>query len=297
MYKGKVNIGDKVKDLIIINKHTDKWRYVCECQKCKHCVYLTPAEILKYNINGCKKCNEIDIKLGDAFKDVVVIEIKHKGHILVKCNICNRIHLSTKKLLCTRNINGCRDCNKESSITNSRVGKSYNDLTIISYNLHDGYKCLCHQCNRIINYKSWSTLLERKNGCKLCNRHFHRFHDILKTHGYLRRIEYSARQRKLEFNITWDYIENLLRQQNYKCVLTGLEIYLNYPKNDSTASLDRIDNTIGYVEGNVQWIHKAINKMKLNHTQDEFIYLCCTVADYIRKNTNVPSSYHKNNGR
>lgn len=37
-----------------------------------------------------------------------------------------------------------------------------------------------------------------------------------------------------------------------------------------TASLDRIDSTKGYVEENVQWVHKDVNFMKSNLTEQRF---------------------------
>jgi hypothetical protein len=45
-----------------------------------------------------------------------------------------------------------------------------------------------------------------------------------------------------------------------------------------TASADRIDSSRGYVEGNVQWVHKWINLMKLDHSQHDFISYCAAVA-------------------
>jgi hypothetical protein len=43
------------------------------------------------------------------------------------------------------------------------------------------------------------------------------------------------------------------------------------------ASLDRIDSKKGYVEGNVHWVHKDVNMMKRNFTEEYFINLCETV--------------------
>ena len=48
--------------------------------------------------------------------------------------------------------------------------------------------------------------------------------------------------------------------------------------NAVSASLDRIDNTKGYVAGNVQWLHKDINWMKGRFTQPRFLALCRAVA-------------------
>ena len=50
---------------------------------------------------------------------------------------------------------------------------------------------------------------------------------------------------------------------------------------ETTASLDRIDSTKGYVENNVQWTLKKINIMKNVFSQKEFIYLCNKVSKNI----------------
>jgi hypothetical protein len=46
-----------------------------------------------------------------------------------------------------------------------------------------------------------------------------------------------------------------------------------------TASLDRIDSSKGYEEGNIQWVHKHINFMKRTYSQEYFIDMCKKVAD------------------
>lgn len=40
-----------------------------------------------------------------------------------------------------------------------------------------------------------------------------------------------------------------------------------------TASLDRIDGARGYVEGNVWWVHKDVNVMKMDLEVDYFVDL------------------------
>jgi len=48
----------------------------------------------------------------------------------------------------------------------------------------------------------------------------------------------------------------------------------------TTASVDRIDSSIGYVMGNIQWVHKDINKMKSDFSQELFIAWCGLVASH-----------------
>jgi hypothetical protein len=85
--------------------------------------------------------------------------------------------------------------------------------------------------------------------------------------------------RILEFTISIEFAQKLLEQQNYKCKLTGLSL-VTQDKNEKynckkiTASLDRIDSSKGYIEGNIQWVHKKVNTIKWNLEQSEFIELC-----------------------
>lgn len=94
----------------------------------------------------------------------------------------------------------------------------------------------------------------------------------------------GAIARKFEIVISFNYVEELLEKQNFKCALTGIDLVL--PKNHidldaglKNLSLDRIDSTKGYIEGNVRWVHKWINTMRLDFTDIEFIYLCSKVAE------------------
>ena len=67
-------------------------------------------------------------------------------------------------------------------------------------------------------------------------------------------------------------------EQDFKCALTGWDIDA-MEVNVNTASLDRIDSSKGYIEGNVQWVHKMVNMSKQQYTQEEFIDMCTAVAN------------------
>jgi hypothetical protein len=90
----------------------------------------------------------------------------------------------------------------------------------------------------------------------------------------------SASKRKWErcrpecgiVNIDKKYIIDLIKQQNNCCVYSGIEFDWNEFKNNPyQASIDRIDNDKGYIKGNVQIVCNAINQMKSNLTDDEFM--------------------------
>jgi hypothetical protein len=92
-----------------------------------------------------------------------------------------------------------------------------------------------------------------------------------------------AKRRGIVFAVTIDDLDTLFRKQNGHCALTGFKIGFG-PKTNSahsrTASLDRIDSRKGYELGNVWWVHKDINIMKLNHSMKYFISLCRKVTGY-----------------
>jgi hypothetical protein len=87
------------------------------------------------------------------------------------------------------------------------------------------------------------------------------------------------KSRDLPFDISKEYSADLFQEQGGRCALTGLELTFDVnSENGRTASLDRKDSALGYVEGNVQWVHKDINRMKLAYCQDYFIEMCARVA-------------------
>ena len=98
----------------------------------------------------------------------------------------------------------------------------------------------------------------------------------------------SISKRKLDFTITIQYAWNLFLKQNRQCSLTGMPIQFQTRDNvtDRTASLDRIDSSKGYIKGNVQWLHKDINYMKQDYSEDYFIELCGKVLKHKKDRPN-----------
>jgi hypothetical protein len=86
----------------------------------------------------------------------------------------------------------------------------------------------------------------------------------------------NAKKRKLKFSVSPKYLWKILERQNFRCALSNLPIVM--VRESPTASLDRIDSSKGYIRGNIQWLHKDINFLKQNCTQERFIELCIAVA-------------------
>lgn len=86
----------------------------------------------------------------------------------------------------------------------------------------------------------------------------------------------AAARRGLRFTLRIEGAYELFRRQEGRCELSGMKIVLN-----DTASLDRIDSAKGYTDGNVQWLHKDINRLKSDWPEDRFIEMCGMVTKYV----------------
>jgi hypothetical protein len=103
-----------------------------------------------------------------------------------------------------------------------------------------------------------------------------------------RRIKLNGR----ECNITLEYLKALWEQQDGRCVYTGWELenleatslWDNHKLHPRTASLDRIDSTLGYVPGNVQFVSVMANYAKRDFLESQLLEFCKAVFDYRVKN-------------
>lgn len=98
-------------------------------------------------------------------------------------------------------------------------------------------------------------------------------------------IKTSAKDRKREYTVSKEYIWNLFISQNRKCALSGIE--LRFAKRiyrrdytNGNASLDRIDNNKGYIEGNIRFVDKNINMIRRRLDDNDFIWFCRQVSEY-----------------
>jgi hypothetical protein len=99
-------------------------------------------------------------------------------------------------------------------------------------------------------------------------------------------IKHGALRRGLEFSLEAKYLWELYTKQKGLCAITGVPITLSLDLKDHnvnwdviTASLDRIDNSIGYVQGNVWWVHKEINRLKNNYSMQELVYWATLIVE------------------
>lgn len=173
------------------------------------------------------------------------------------------------------------------------VGQKFGFLTVASITSKSrkrAWLCVCDCGESIVKY---THALKVSNivscGCRLHrsgpdSTHWKSEGNISFPMPFFNSFKRGAKVRGLEFAITPADIEDLFEKQGHKCALSGVPIGfgdLTVPRKlrDVTASIDRIESSLGYTRENIQLIHKDINIMKMDNTQDYFIKICKLVAD------------------
>lgn len=93
-------------------------------------------------------------------------------------------------------------------------------------------------------------------------------------------------KRMLDFNIDEKYLHDALVSQRGLCRFTGEPVSFA----DGTASVDRIDSSIGYVKGNVQITTNLSNLAKGNRSDEDIIQWCYRVVNYQNSKNEVAKS-------
>lgn len=200
--------------------------------------------------------------------------LKRKGfYWLVKCDCGGTSIVDTTTLK-----KKWKSCRCEENL----IGEKFYNGTIVSLEeKKDGYriwKLICDCGNSYIarteSLKSGNT---KSCGCRNKRQgknhpRYKGFNDLSKD--YWTKIQRGAKARNIEFNITMKQAWNKYLRQNKKCALTGWDISLERKNQKQTASLDRIDSKKGYTLKNIQWVHKDVNKIKQNYSEEYLIQIC-----------------------
>lgn len=178
------------------------------------------------------------------------------------------------------------------------IGNKYNMLKILSiYRVKEKgrkskiwAKCLC-ECGKEKDILAVSIKAKRTGSCgcdksryiKMRGKNSSLYKGYEDISGKLwGAIKARAKHRKHDLNVDIKYAWDLYLQQDKKCALSRIPISFgiaNKVISYTTASLDRIDNSKGYVKGNIQWVHKSVNIMKNILPEDVFIGLCYRIGE------------------
>lgn len=159
----------------------------------------------------------------------------------------------------------------------------------------------CTKCNK---NKSFDSFRKRKiksgfslySWCLNCEREYSRI--FSKEHP--RRGKYQAtlgnlitgsrqraKKRGLKHTINREQVEKMLVDQQWKCAITGIPITFDIDARyvgkrrcpPNRVSIDRIDNSGGYIIDNIQLVCDFVNRFRNYLELDDFIGFCIMVAD------------------
>ena len=165
-------------------------------------------------------------------------------------------------------------------------GKLVGDWRVLGYSHfnHEHYWKVQCSCGYITERRASQLHNGRTHSCRTCaaKKREHEKSPYWRgidgiSQQYLNRLSF----RNKEVSITLQDLVDQWKKQDGKCVYT--KEVLSLVRKDtgwkqSSASIDRIDSSIGYHVGNIQWVHKRINTMKNDMSEKEFISWCKKVV-------------------
>jgi len=141
--------------------------------------------------------------------------------------------------------------------------------------------CKCNECNKTERYvPAFQLIAGVSKRCSKCgysnkgenNPSWKGYDSIPKSK--ITRIICGAKKREIEYNLEISYVSDLYNNQKGLCYYTKKPIKFS----DKTASLERIDSSLGYIKDNVVWVHKNLNMMKRELPFDDFLEICRLVV-------------------
>lgn len=200
-----------------------------------------------------------------------------------RCDCGHERSVTAKSLLSNKSYS-CRYCATIRS--DNPIGAVCGSLTVISVDRKRStsgrsviwFDCKCSLCDNRHQVKA-DIFRSGECGCPHCslparfvpgprNRSLGRMYSNIKQ---------RALKKGLPFDLSIQFLESLMKNQNNLCSLSGVDISVA----DGTASLDRIDNLKGYLETNVQWVHRYVNFMKVDLPESEFVRFCLSISDHM----------------
>lgn len=169
--------------------------------------------------------------------------------------------------------------------TEDMTGRTYGRLTVLEYSGVDAHHkaqwlCACECGNqKVVNAASLKRCLATSCGCFRAEMRHKGYQDI--SVSYWRRVAESAEARGLDFDITPEYVWDIYESQGRKCAYTGIPVFFCRDYNKVhlfSASIDRRDSFEGYVHGNIQIVHKIVNRCKAWYPENEFLAMCNMIA-------------------
>jgi len=127
---------------------------------------------------------------------------------------------------------------------------------------------MCPSCRTRLNNKS------PKRNCKASNNACWRGYEDIPGKIFSR-LKRGAERRGISFALSMQDIWNQYINQNKVCRFSGVPLTWGVD-----ASVDRIDSSKGYNIDNIQIVHKAVNMLKCDMDDNQFIHWCKLIAQF-----------------
>lgn len=102
---------------------------------------------------------------------------------------------------------------------------------------------------------------------------------------FILRAEYRDRTKNYGCDLTVEHLKNLWESQNGRCPLSGRQLILPHDADGwkeyhpYNASIDRLDNSRGYVQGNIRFVSVMANLARQTFSDDQLKEFCKAVTD------------------
>jgi len=242
--------------------------------------------------------SSIKVNKGDVFGHWTVVSIYTAQKVECVCR-CGYVKEQRQTDLLRGATKQCPSCYAKKPKAGIETGKRFGKWTVVDVEdytylyrrngkvLERQYRCIC-DCGteKYIRTSHITRGLSKQCGtCRMMDYSVSTVGCIPTTD--IKRYKAGAAKRNKEWNITSEYLYELYEKQNRLCALTGIPIQFSQKgigtpgaKDVSTASLDRIDSTKGYTPDNIQWIHKDVNKMKMDLEELNFLRIVKQIYEY-----------------
>lgn len=273
-------------------------KFVRNCPRCgKEIKYTTKhgLQAAEKKATLCKHCmnlgNEVKVyklEIGRKYNNLTVVEEleayiepcgKRRRIVRFLCDCGNTDDFYLTHVVTGRK-KSCEECNLAEGAQKRAeyyVGDRFGKLEIIDFQYDENYStskrlavCKCDCGNVITKRPELLPKLENKS-CGKCipKWAFNGVGDI--SQGFFYRVKRNAEVRDIAFEISMDEAWKLFLAQDKKCALSGVDLKIrSTEKMIGTASIDRIDPDKDYTIDNIQWVHKDLNTMKMDMSEQEF---------------------------
>jgi hypothetical protein len=167
----------------------------------------------------------------------------------------------------------CKTCNKTVAKSKGEIDRQKKRGRIDFY---CGLKCAGQTKKNLKHLKKFKDNF-------LYTRHIRQKDEHSGFRWYMKNIKRSSKKRNHTYDVDIEYLEMIWKKQEGICPFTKEKLQLKTHSDDRfstpySASIDRIDNSKGYIKGNIRFVALIFNYARNVFTDEEVLGFCKKVA-------------------